>query len=660
MKIKIVAAPRGAKKAANGISLPGGDSNALEPLTGDMQVFRGKSHKKGGIPYAGIEVEGGEPLYKAANGESVIFGNMTSPLTGNKFKKDALLLAKKEQKVDAILSKADMLLKTANPEDKWEELAFNSGKAMQSGGTRKKAELKVSKEHLASLQQAMLDTAEEMGADPGELSKGKIVKAKNGITLKAENGLSGDDPKPWDFKGTNKEKLDAKIKEFVALVEKKGLTGYSSADGGYSKRNTLSGRKSRHASNQALDMIFSDKDAYNKILQDPELSGFLINNGLTAINEYDPKVQKKTGADVGHLHIGYDQGTPLSEAFRQDAKKLYGNQPWKWDTRVKGSSAPIKGAPAGDIQGLKPADPLVLNPFTPGKERTTPLRTVQGSVPEDYTFNTPVDKPIRSNARGLNMTQILPEIYAGATNQQEAVHLQQYDPQLFQPYNVSFQDRLNENRASFSSLERIMKDNPSAISTLAGQKYAADNSVMGDEFRTNQQIEADVTNKNIALLNDAQLKNLSLADQQYTRQAQAKSNTKLVDQGILSSISSKVMQNEARNQSLKYYESMTGYRWNPDSSKMEWMGRNNSDMINTGGTTPLAPINTKVEEKKDALGNVVSTKSTTPGNLDTLMKNNDYFNKNYQNILPFSKKTKSFSPLMKENGGTIQQLSKKR
>lgn len=615
MKVKIRKAP---SKAKNG---------KLIPLTQDMSLFSGPSHEDGGIPYKGIEVEGGEPLYKNQDGSETVFGRMQIPGTKMKFKQAAKNLAEKEQKVDKLLSKGADLVNNYDWKDRWDELKFNAGSAMLQGAVMKKQELKSNKEHLANLQQALLETADQMGADPYSLSKGKIVKAKNGYRMKYDDGGK------WDFRGTNKEGLDKKILDFVDLVVKKGYTGYSGPKSGYDVRNTKSGRKSRHASGQALDMIFDDPEVYQKILKDPELTSYLINNGLTAINEYNPAVKQKTGADVGHIHIGYDQGTPTSDSFRVEAKKLYGqsNPTWAWNTRLSTSGKPIKNAPAGDSQVEGYNTPL-LQVFNPGKQKTATPRTI---TPGEYDLNVtePTKKNIPSNAKGLDFYQIAPELVAFAQNKTEPVWMQQFVPELFQPTKVSFQDRLSENQTSFNSLQRVLGNNPEALATLAGQKYAADNSILGDEFRTNQQIEQDVTNRNISLLNDAQLKNLSLADTQYVRQNQAKSNTKALNNTILNSITGKIAQNEARNQALKYYESLTDYRFNPDSGQIEYMGDNLANYLSIDGETGNSQGgNTQTRQTYDKDGNLKSTTYTNPGWLDQAIKAQQYQQGQYRKL----------------------------
>src|SRR5258705_11826850 len=95
----------------------------------------------------------------------------------------------------------------------------------------------------------------------------------------------------------------------------------------------------------------------------------------------------------------------------------------------------------------------------------------------DLSLTPPTDYSKPSNTTKFGINQILPELYTAATNKAEPVNLQRYDPQLYQPYNVSFQDRLNQSQANFNALLKANSYNPAAQSVLAGQKYEADNQV---------------------------------------------------------------------------------------------------------------------------------------------------------------------------------------
>ena len=150
-----------------------------------------------------------------------------------------------------------------------------------------------------------------------------------------------------------------------------------------------------------------------------------------------------------------------------------------------------------------------------------------------------------SDAQALDYNQLLGEMYALGTNQLEPVQAQSYQPQLRTPYDISLQDVLNENQADYRSQQRMIGNNPAAQAMLNAQKYAANQKVLGEQFRLNQANKDQVYSQNINTLNDAKLKNLAIYDQQYDRQASAKANTKATTQAALNSISSKYLQNDA-------------------------------------------------------------------------------------------------------------------
>jgi hypothetical protein len=168
-----------------------------------------------------------------------------------------------------------------------------------------------------------------------------------------------------------------------------------------------------------------------------------------------------------------------------------------------------------------------------------------------------------SNQEPLDPNQLTPEMYALANNQVEPVQAQTFEPLLEQPYSVSFQDQLNANQADFNALQRQVGYNPAALSQLAAQKYSANSAILGQQFRTNQELQMGAFNRNRGVLNDAALKNLAVLDQQYQRQSQAKSNTKAQAQAALSSIADKIAKHKLENRTLGVYENMYNYRFGP-------------------------------------------------------------------------------------------------
>jgi hypothetical protein len=156
----------------------------------------------------------------------------------------------------------------------------------------------------------------------------------------------------------------------------------------------------------------------------------------------------------------------------------------------------------------------------------------------------------------LQNDQIAGELNALSDNDVDPVQARFYRPNLRTPYDVSYQDQLNENQADFNQMVNASSDNPEALAALAAQKYQANSRVLGEQFRQNQANKEAVYSQNTAILNDALAKNLQIADQQYVRQAQAKSSTKAVRQEALSSIASKVAQNRLENRTLQTYANM--------------------------------------------------------------------------------------------------------
>jgi hypothetical protein len=155
------------------------------------------------------------------------------------------------------------------------------------------------------------------------------------------------------------------------------------------------------------------------------------------------------------------------------------------------------------------------------------------------------------------------EMYALSTNQLEPVQAQGYQPDLASPYDISLQDQMNEITAQTRAAQKMAQGNPAAQALIAGQAYDAINKVKGEEFRANQAMQSGVYNQNRAALNDAKLKNLDIYDRQYTRQEQAKSNTKAIAKSALESISDKYTQNKAANRQLGVYENLYNYRYDP-------------------------------------------------------------------------------------------------
>ena len=637
---------------------------------GETIMFRGNSHDESdnngntgiGITYGNspVEVERGEPATKI-NDELVVYGNLQIPnqyvelfgddkAKGKKFKNYVKEISKDEEKQNKFLEKAITQLDELNPLDPFDKLKFNALKSNVLGANAKLKDIAEKKKIAANLQEAINTTAEEYGVEADALAKGKLKPisnsnmniAKDGITKKKNN--------------SNEGKVHQNLNQLTQILANKGID--FNITSGYRKgAKTAQGNPSRHAKGEALDIVFPKlgKEAYNKMINDPDIAKFVYDNGLTILDEYDPNNLSQTKGSGGHLHFGFDKGTKLSDKFRKEYISKYpsttttettnpeylikGNQKgaidyndrkttsndiWKgdnyknqWVPKVnKAINDPeiadklisqienYSGQDADDVKyqlskakskedKLKIINSLatdeLLGPFhklvndsidiansseflNSGEVTQLPEMVITNKKPaikkeEPKKSNlldvissiVPNIRP--SDAQTLDYNQLLGEMYALGTNQLEPVQAQTYQPQLKNPYDISLQDILNENQADYRSQQRMIGNNPAAQAMLNAQKYAANQKVLGEQFRLNQANKDQVYSGNIATLNDAKLKNLAIYDQQYDRQASAKANTKATTQAALNSISSKYLQNDAANKKLQIYENLYGFRF---------------------------------------------------------------------------------------------------
>ena len=206
--------------------------NPYLPEGGETVMFRGPSHEDGGMPISygenGVEVEGGEPAVimkngGEADGNLVVFGNMAIPeygiqdlgkeAKGKKFKNYIADLSKVEAKQGKILDKSSSAIDEIDGDDQFDQLAINANHANMMGANMKLKDIADKKKTAAALQNAILDTAEELGVESDALAKGKmkLLKenskyAKFGAKLEtAADGKSTDPNDSWINKILNYE-----------------------------------------------------------------------------------------------------------------------------------------------------------------------------------------------------------------------------------------------------------------------------------------------------------------------------------------------------------------------------------------------------------------------------------------------------------------------
>jgi len=197
-----------------------------------------------------------------------------------------------------------------------------------------------------------------------------------------------------------------------------------------------------------------------------------------------------------------------------------------------------------------------------------------------------------TDAEPLDANQLLGEMYALSNNQLEPVQAQTYQPQLRTPYDIVLPR--NEMVAQSRAIQRspALRGNPAAQTIAAAQAYDALSKISGEEFRANQALKEQVYSGNQATLNDAQASNLILRDKQYTRQSEAKSNTKAVAQNALASIAAKYQQNKLDNRTLQTYENLYNYRYDNRERAINWNGLAQFSPYGSGAigeNAPLAP-----------------------------------------------------------------------
>ena len=664
---------------------------------GETIMFRGNSHDESdnngntgiGITYGNspVEVERGEPATKI-NDELVVYGNLQIPnqyvelfgddkAKGKKFKNYVKEISKDEEKQNKFLEKSIIQLEELNPSDPFDKLKFNALKSNVLGANAKLKDIAEKKKIAANLQEAINTTAEEYGVEADALSKGKLKPVSNLNMNIAKDGIT---------KKKTSSKLDnthQSLNELTQILANKGID--FNVTSGYRKgEKTAQGRTSRHAKGEALDITFPKlgKDAYNQLLNDPEVAKFMYDNGLTVIDEYNPNTLNKTKGSAPHLHIGFDKGTETADRFRKHYLSKYqtttsetttpeflikGNQKgaidyndrnttsndiWKgdnyknqWVPKVnKAINDPkiadklisqienYSGQDADDVkyqlskaktkeEKLKIINNLatdeLLGPFhklvndsidiansseflnsgevtqLPEMVITNKKTAIKKEEPKKSNLLDVISSVVPnirpSDAQELDYNQLLGEMYALGTNQLEPVQAQTYQPQLKNPYDISLQDILNENQADYRAQQRMIGNNPAAQAMLNAQKYAANQKVLGEQFRLNQANKDQVYSGNIATLNDAKLKNLAIYDQQYDRQASAKANTKATTQAALNSISSKYLQNDAANKKLQIYENLYGFRFDDQGRVVNQNGPAvfNSPQITDGQDIPI-------------------------------------------------------------------------
>ena len=552
--------------------------NPFLPDGGETVMFKGRSHDNGGIPINfgenGVEVEGGEPAVKLENGgeesNMVVFGNMKinkniadlmgdPKAKGSKFKHYVADIAKNDAKQLKRIDKATDIINNANNNSAAGQLELITAKLIKQGA---EAYQKINADRIQEagiVQNAILDTASQLGVKSDKLAEGKLEKeydprmmAKFGAKMEtAQNGVLS--KKPFD---------------------------------------PLRGRR--------LSTVISDKTKFSN----PELTSNLMYPGASRISPGgdqalgdaltfgDPYNQSATSTSLSQYNpITETANTILSQTPTSDKRGVKNN---KSKGVTKSSKMPTNRGPL-DTSIINLYNPVTLPEAPQSLNRgTLPLNlqdTVSASEDSSLSFGQRALGSLKSLGKGLEKgidkygptvlsnvapwlrpsnanealppDQLYPEYFALATNQLDPVQAQTFQPMLDTPMDISLNDQLNAIDSQSRAAIRAAGQNPSAQAMIMAQTLEAKNKVLGEQTRINAANKIQTYDKNRALLNDAKLKNLQILDNQYVRQAQARSNTKEQTFNALSSIAAKTAQQRAANRNLAVMENMYNFRFTP-------------------------------------------------------------------------------------------------
>ena len=563
---------------AMGGELQVGDGGHLETLSynpnlpgGEIGMFRGASHDNGGIQTKfgenEVEVEGGEPAVKLKDGGSeenlVVFGNMKinkniADLIGDpkskgmKFKTYVADIAKNDAKQLKRINKGLELVQNADENSAFDHLSLNTGKAMMEGG---KAWQKINADKIKEagiVQDSIHQTAKELGVKNHKLAEGKL-EVETDPSMVAEFGTK---MKKAQDGSSLKSFLKTPLAERKKLAKDLGYTDYAGKD---------------LAQQQKLYNLFKKNSGNSKVYTPP-----------TPVNLVD-----KTGPNYNWMVNNTPFPRPLPQAVDSSEEEM--RPPSIED--MPGDFSPKKNRKL--LNALKKTGNFLGN-----------------NAPGILSNLEPFLRPSNAN-EDLPPDQLYPEYYALASNQLEPVQAQTFQPMLDSPVDISLNDQIAAVDAQSRAAIRAAGANPAAQAMIMSQTLQAKNKVLGEQTRINQANRMQTYDKNRAALNEAQLRNLQILDQQYVRQAQARSNTREQTLSALSSIAAKTAQQRAVNRKMAVMENLYNFRFDPrgraiNANALQFF--NTSGNLSSGsGKGGLAPDTTFTY---DELGRIIGTRKT--------------------------------------------------
>jgi hypothetical protein len=537
----------------------GGEAETLSynpylPGQGETIMFRGQSHDESdgqgntgiGITYGDnpVEVERGEPAVKLKDGGEenlTVYGNLMIPFgegKGKKFKNYIADLSKVEEKQNKLVNKTTNELDGFTPLTSFDKLKMTSLEANMKGANMKLKSIAEKKQNAAYLQNAINDTAKEHGLVADDLAKGKIKQDKQamkeyaeyGTTIPtAESGITTDDGKK--ITKAEKERLLKSGEYKIDPSNPKRIYKVKS------KAATSEQKKSASAMDNIPKQSKDTKTGLYGGVTPEQFEEYKKKNAwFPDWDTFDPNDPE----DVNNYAKAYN-----IEAEKRGSKaRILPDKQTPGKTTLVGKQ--VTSAFLDDVKKETPAS--IESDYLEVEDEAVPTEPIpykRNMLMDIYNQAFPYIR--RMPDEQLDPRQLMGEMYGLSNNQLEPVQAQFYNPQLDVPFDISLQDQRNEVTAQSRAAQRMVGYNPAAQAMIASQAYEPLNKITGEEFRLNQAMKDKVYSGNRASLNDAQLKNLAIADQQYTRQALAKSNTKAIAQAALQSIGDKYVQNALEN-----------------------------------------------------------------------------------------------------------------
>jgi hypothetical protein len=676
-------------KMALGGELQIGEGGYAETLSynpnlpgGEIGMFRGASHDNGGIQTQygenGVEVEGGEPFTilenydlqndsnnLAENGSNknlTVFGNikinkniadlMGDPKAkGRKFKHYVADIAKNDAKQLKRIDKATEIINNADNNSAAGHLASLTGALMKKGAEEYQKINADMIQEAGIVQNAILDTASELGVKSDRLAEGKLEKeydermmAKFGKKL-AQRGrttLSPIDDAGRTMAAAMKPGDDMFYGDRTYVDERGKLPLFARMLGAKPKPRTFNeslttaltfGTPYAQASPFIAPVSATQAEpvpvASAPVSQAPTSNkkGVANNKGKSS-----PKSSKTNAAPQSKLtpvNIGQaPQMFPSSQELIPIEGGLYTDNNGNYFDQ-SGQVIDQSGAQVGGFGNDAGDDSLSFGQRALGSLKSLGKGLEKGFDKYGQTalsYAAPFLRPSNAN-EALPPDQLYPEYFAMATNQLDPVQAQTFQPMLDSPMDISLNDQINAIDSQSRAAIRAAGSNPAAQAMIMAQSLEAKNKVLGEQTRINAANKMQTYDKNRGILNDAQLRNLQILDQQYVRQAQAKTNTREQTFNALSSIAAKTAQQRAANRKLAVMENMYGFRFTPSGRAI------NANAPAQFNTSSFASNSSKglasgLEYTYDSKGNIIGTRKAPASSKASMDELDDAFAKN--------------------------------